>query len=177
MNTGFSFENPSTLPKFQKEYAQGIGGKYVATDSRSWGPKIADLANDPKYGGNTDNDYTKESGRKPGQYYVVQRARAGLDPWATPQTYDNAREFFNTGVTWNNSVNVAQNMDKGSYSLSLGNTTAEGIVPSTGLLRYNAKLTAQATLNNHWTTGFSGNFATSKIKKQTGANTGIIATV
>lgn len=177
VNTGFSFENPSTLPKFQKEYAQGIGGKYVATDSRSWGPKIADLANDPKYGGNTDNDYTKESGRKPGQYYVVQRARAGLDPWATPQTYDNAREFFNTGVTWNNSVNVAQNMDKGSYSLSLGNTTAEGIVPSTGLLRYNAKLTAQATLNNHWTTGFSGNFATSKIKKQTGANNGIIATV
>jgi len=115
VNTGFSFETPSTLPKFQKEYAQGIGGKYVATDSRSWGPKIADLANDPKYGGNTDNDYTKESGRKPGQYYVVQRARAGLDPWATPQTYDNAREFFNTGVTWNNSVNVAQNMDKGSY--------------------------------------------------------------
>ena len=107
----------------------------------------------------------------------MQRANAGLDPWATPQTYDNAREFFNTGVTWNNSVNVAQNMDKGSYSLSLGNTTAEGIVPSTGLLRYNAKLTAQATLNNHWTTGFSGNFATSKIKKQTGANNGIIATV
>ena len=80
VNTGFSFENPSTLPKFQKEYAQGIDGKYVPTDYRSWGPKIADLANDPKYGGNTDNDYTKEAGRKPGQYYVMQRANAGLDP-------------------------------------------------------------------------------------------------
>ena len=177
VNSGLSFDNISTMPKFQKEYAQGYGGQYKFDDSRSWGPKIADLANDPTYGGNTDNEYTKKFGKKPGQYYVMQRARAGLDPWATPQTYNNAKEFFRTGVTWNNSVNVAQTLDKGNYSISLGNTTSEGIIPSTGLLRYNAKLTAQATLNDHWTSGFSGNFSTSKIKKQTSANNGIIPTI
>ncbi len=177
INTGLSFDKVSTMPEFQKEFAQGYNGVYSPMDSRSWGPEIAELANDKVYGGNTDNDYTKKFGKKQGQYYVPQRANAGLDPWATPRTYDNADGFFNTGVTWNNSVNVAQSMDKGSYSVSLGNTTANGIVPSTGMDRYNAKMTGQAQLNKNWSTGFNGNFVFSKIKKQTGANNGIMATV
>lgn len=61
---------------------------------------------------------------------------------------------------------MAQSLDKGSYSLSLGSTTANGIVPSTGMDRYNAKLTAQAQLNKNWSTGFNGNFVYSKIKSK-----------
>ena len=177
VNTGVSFDKVSTMPDFQKEFAQGFNGAYSPMDSRSWGPKISELANDPVYGGNTDNAYTQKYGKKEGQYYVQQRANAGLDPWATPRTYNNAKDFFDTGVTWNNSVNVAQSLDKGSYAFSLGNTTSNGIVPSTGLNRYNAKLTAQVQLNKNWSTGFNGNFVYSKIKKQTGANNGIMATV
>ena len=177
INTGLSFDKVSTMPDFQKEFAQGFNGAFSPSDSRSWGPLISELANDPKYGGNTDNSYTQKFGKHQGQYYVDQRAKAGLDPWATPRAYDNAKDFFNTGVTWNSSANVAQSLDKGSYSLSLGSTTAKGIVPSTGMDRYNAKLTAQAQLSKNWSTGFNGNFVYSKIKKQTGANNGIMATV
>ena len=97
------------------------------------------MANDPVYGGNVQNEYT-EGGLHNGQYYVPQRAAAGLDPWATPQAYNNAKDFFQTGVTWSNSVNVAQSFDKGNYSFSLGNTTSDGIVRSTGMDRYNVKL-------------------------------------
>lgn len=43
-------------------------------------------------------------------YYVPQRALAGLDPWATPQVYDNIGEFFRTGYVWNNFVNVIQGL-------------------------------------------------------------------
>lgn len=177
INSGLSFDKVSTMPKFQKEFAQGEGGAYSPLSSLAWGPLIADLANDAVYGGNIDNEYTQAYGKKSGQYYVTQRAYAGLDPWATPQTYDNAEGFFNTGVTWNNSINVAQSFEKSNYSVSLGSTTANGIVPSTGLDRYNAKLTAQSQLNDNWSTGFSGNFVFSKIKKQTGGNDGIMATV
>lgn len=177
INTGLSFDKVSTLPDFQKEYSQGFGGNFLPTDSRAWGSKISELANDPTYGGNVENKYTAKYGMKPGQYYVPQRANAGLDPWATPRTYDNAKDFFNTGVTWNTSVNAAQSFDKGNYSFTLGNTTSNGIVPSTGLNRYNAKLASEVELSKHWSTGFNGNFVYSKIKKQTGANNGIIATV
>ena len=177
LNTNLSFEKVSTLPEFQKEYAQGANGVYSPYASTAWGPKIADLANDATYGGNTDNAYTQQYGKHEGMYYVPQRAAAGLDPWAVPQAYDNAKDFFNTGVSWSNNVNVAQAFDKGYYSFSLGNSTSDGIVPNTGMDRYNVKLNATANLSQNWTTGFSGNFITSKIKKQSSGNEGVVATI
>ncbi|MDR1918537.1 MAG: SusC/RagA family TonB-linked outer membrane protein [Tannerellaceae bacterium] len=175
-NSNLSFDRLSVLPEFQMEYAQGSSGKYNPTASTSWGPKITDLPNDPTYGGNTANAYTA-GGKKEGKYYVPQRAAAGLDPWAKPQAYKNAEAFFNTGLTWSNAVNVIQGFDKGNYSFTLGNMNSEGIVPSTGMDRYNAKLSAEAKLHPHWTTGFSGNFVTSTISKQSSANNGVTATV
>jgi len=42
-----------------------------------------------------------------------------------PQIYDNIEEFFDLSTTWNNSLNIAQALDRGSYSFSLGSTTQE----------------------------------------------------
>lgn len=182
INSGISFDEVSILPKFQTEYAQGslVKGKYTfnPNSSLSWGPKISELANDPTYGGNVANKYTA-GGLQKGKYYVPQRASAGLDPWATPQAYSNAKDFFKTGVSVNTNVNIAQALDnnKGHYSFSLGHTNTTGIVPSTGLARYNAKLGAQLKLNRYWSTGFNGNFVHSFLTKQTGANDGVVATV
>lgn len=175
-STNVAFDKIATLPELQSEFAQGTTGNFNPYSGFSWGPKISDLANDPVYGGNVQNAYTKD-GLHQGQYYVAQRAAAGLDPWATPQAYNNAKDFYNTGVTWSNSVNVAQAFDKGNYAFSLGNTHSDGIVPSTGMNRYNAKLSGEAKLHENWTTGFTGNFVTSKIKKQGTANDGVTATV
>lgn len=175
--TNFAFDVISTMPEFQNEFAQGTGGAYSPSASTSWGPKIAELANDAKYGGNTTNANTNRDGMKQGMYYVPQRAKAGLDPWVVPAVYDNANEFFNTGLTQSNAFNIAQGFDKGNFSLSLGNTMSNGIVPSTGLDRYNAKMSAEAQLSKNWKMGFSGNFVTSKLTKQSSANNGIVATV
>ncbi|WP_433901211.1 SusC/RagA family TonB-linked outer membrane protein [Sphingobacterium puteale] len=176
-NSNVSFDKVSVLPEFQTKYAQGTGGQYSPLSSMSWGPLIDQLANDATYGGNMDNDYTKEFGKQKDKYYVPQRANAGLDPWATPRVYNNAKDFFNVGNTFNNSFNIVQGFEKGSYALSLGATNADGIVPSTGMDRYTAKLSGEAKLSDKWTTGFTGNYVNSHISKQTGANNGIIATV
>lgn len=180
-NSNVSFDKVAVLPDFQTTYAQGSNGAYNPTASTSWGPKIEELSNDPNYGGNVSNAYSdaaKKNGiNTSGKYYVPQRALAGLDPWATPQSYNNAKDFFNTGKTWNNSLNVMQGFDKGSYSVSLGATNADGIVPSTGLDRYTAKISTDVNLSDKWSTGFTGNYVNSKISKQTGANNGIIATL
>lgn len=164
-------------PELQNEFGQGSGGSYDPYSGHSWGPKIADLANDPTYGGNTDNAFTQKMGKRQGQYYVPQRAEAGLDPWATPKAYNNMKDFFDTGITWSNNVNVSQNLDKGNYSFSLGNSHQEGIIPTTGMDRYNAKMSAEVQLSPNWSTGFNGNFVTSKIKKQSTANSGVTATI
>jgi TonB-linked SusC/RagA family outer membrane protein len=184
INSSLSFDKISTLPDFQTKYAQGTGGNYVPNASFSWGPLISELPNDaerppshPGYGGNTDNVNTRRDGMHPGMYYVPQLAAAGVDPWVVPQAYKNAEGFFQTGSTWSNSVNITQGLEKGNYSLSIGNMTSEGIIPSTGMDRYNAKMSAEAKLHPNWTMGFSGNFVASKITKQTSANNGIIATI
>ena len=43
--------------------------------------------------------------------------------------------------------------------------------------RYNVKMSAEAQLHPNWTTGFNGNFVTSKISKQSTANTSVVATI
>ena len=176
-SSNLSFDKISTLPELQQEYAQGSGGTFDPSSPFAWGPKISELANDPTYGGNTDNSYTSQYGKQSGKYYVPQLAAAGMNPWATPQAYNNMKDFFETGVSWSNNVNVAQRFDKGNYSFSLGNTTSNGIVPSTGMDRYNVKMSAEAQLHPNWTTGFNGNFVTSKISKQSTANTSVVATI
>lgn len=176
-NSNISADRVSILPDFQTTYAQGSGGLYKPTASTAWGPKISELPNDPVYGGNTDNAYTQKYGKHEGKYYVPQLADAGLDPWATPKAYDNAKNFFQTGWTQSNSLTVTKGIDGGSLAMSLGNTKSEGIVPGTGYERYNARFAGSTKLSKDFSMGFSGNFVASKLSKSTGANNGIIATI
>ena len=176
-SSSVSFDNLSRYPELQTTYAQGLGGKYGVLNSTSYGPKISELPNDSTYGGNTANANTDRDGMHTGQYYVTQRANAGLDPWATPQVYNNVKDYFNTGVIYNNSINIVNATDRGSYAFSLGSTNQTGIIPHTGMDRYNAKIAAETNLSDHFSASFNGNFINSDIDKAPSANDGLIATV
>lgn len=166
----------------QSTWAQGsptaTGYTFNPSASTNWGPKIVDLPNDKAYGGNVANSFNGNDATKyAGKYYVPQRLTGGLDPWVTPQVYDNVSEFFETGFTLNSSINVSQASDKTSYSVGFGNTTQTGIVPETSMDRYSAKAQAETQLNKYWKTGFATNYAQTYIKKAPGANDGLVATV
>ena len=143
ISENISFDMVSRNPKFQTTYAQGLKGEYVPNSSMSWGPKISELPNDPTYGGNTDNEYTQLYGIHEGMYYVPQRAAAGLDPWAEPKTYNNWKDYFQTGVTSTTGLNISQATDEGNYSLSLGYTNQDGIALNTGMKRWTGNATAE----------------------------------
>ncbi|CAA9200570.1 SusC/RagA family TonB-linked outer membrane protein [Flavobacterium collinsii] len=175
-NTSTSFETISKKPSTQNEYAQGTNGVFDPNSSMNWGPKISELPNDLKYGGNVSNALNGGVLR-PGKYYVPQRAKAGLDPWVAPQAYDNINDFFNTGVTINNSLNIAQSTEKTNYSFGVGTSKQDGIIPETGMNRYTAKAVVDTKLSNEWKTGFSFNYVQTKINKSTSANDGAIAGV
>jgi TonB-linked SusC/RagA family outer membrane protein len=174
-SSSFSADKIARLPEIQKTYAQGSSGVYAPQGGNSWGPRITDLPNDPTYGGNNFGHA--------GKYFVPQLATAlGLTrddeaAWVTPGTYDNAADYFRSGYVWNNSLNVVKATNAGNFSISLGNATQDGIVPGTGMERYNVKLAAESTMNDHFTTGFTGNFVYSRIDKQQGANDGIVSSV
>ena len=86
----------------------------------TWGPKITELPNDAKYGGNVANKYTNNGANlHQGQYYNTKYAAAGLDGWTTPQLYDNVGDFFKTGFTQNSTFGIAQTKKDVSYAFSL----------------------------------------------------------
>lgn len=164
-----SFETVSRTPDYQTEYAQGSYGFNSPNTSFSWGPKITDLPDDPNYGGNSQGH--------PGMYFVPQREKAGLDPWVTPQTYDNFGDYFDLGMTTTTSLNISQANDKGNIAFGIGNTTQDGIVPSTGMDRWNAKAAGETKLNEKWKMGFSSNYARTSIDKLPAANDASLAGV
>ena len=169
INQTSSFETVSRTPDYQKTWSQGQNGKFSPNSSLSWGGKISDLPNDPTYGGNGKGHE--------GMYKVPQLERGGLDPWVTPQFYDNFNDYFKIGHTFTTSVNISQANEKGNFSFGIANTTQDGIALNTGMDRWNAKANAEVKLSEHFTTGFSTNFSTNTIDKLTGANDGSLAGV
>ena len=176
LNTNISAQSMSREFKHQQVYAQGssIEKGYDPTSSQSWGPKIADLANDPNYGGNTDNTYTQASGKHQGMYYNPKRAAAGLDGWTTPETYDNLYDYLQTGCTENTNLSISQAINNLNYSFSISNSHQDGIIPSTGMDRWGGRGVVDWTINKEWKTGFSANYSSSEITSAPGANNGIM---
>ena len=176
LNTNISAQSMSREFKHQQVYAQGnaIDKGYDPTSSQSWGPKITDLANDPKYGGNTDNNYTKEFGKHQGMYYNTKRVAAGLDGWTTPETYDNLYDYLQTGCTENTNLSISQALANVNYSFSISNSHQDGIIPSTGMDRWGGRGVVDWTINKEWKTGFSANYSSSEITSAPGANNGIM---
>lgn len=172
-----TFDQVSRNPNFQTTYAQGSYGAYIPNASTSWGPKISDLPNDPTYGGNTDNAFTAQYGRQEGKFYVPQLAQGGLDPWRTPEVFNNWTDYFQTGYTNQNNLNVSQATQNGNYSIGFGITDQSGIALGTGMTRYNAKAAGERKLNNHFSVGYSANFSKSNIDKLSGANDGSLTGV
>lgn len=175
LNTNFSAQSMTREFKHQDVYAQGNNvSAYSPTSSMSWGPKIENLANDAKYGGNTDNDYTKTYGKHQGMYYNPKRADAGLDGWTTPEIYDNLYDYLQTGFTENTNLSISQAANNVNYSFSISNSHQDGIIPSTGMDRWGARAAVDWTINKEWKTGFSGNYTSSEITSAPGANNGIM---
>ena len=120
VNSGIAFERPFALPQFQNSYGQGNSG-LIATDSSqsgaSWGAPMQ------------------------GQSYV--------DYLYQPNTYkpqkDNVKDFFNTGLSLNNSIGVSAGGDKAQSYFSYTNNYAKGIIKNNDLNRhtFNYRITEQ----------------------------------
>jgi len=164
-----SFSKVSRTPDYQSTYAQGIYGTYVPNSSMSWGPKITDLPDDPTYGGNNNGH--------PGMFYVPQLDAAQLDPWVTPQAFNSWTNYFKTGYSMTNNIDVSQAVEKGNFALGLTETSQSGIADPAGMQRWNAKASAERNFGNNFSVGFSSNFSKTSIDKLSSGNDASLAGV
>lgn len=106
-NGGIQFANVARLPEMQNLYGQGYGGEQVEIENGSWGARLDGM--ERTYGRVYDNSQKAKS------YKAIK---------------NNLRSFFDTGVTYNNSVSFDGASDKGNYYVSLANINANGVYPT-----------------------------------------------
>ncbi|MBW6460156.1 MAG: SusC/RagA family TonB-linked outer membrane protein [Bacteroidales bacterium] len=166
LSTNFATDMVSRLPDVNQTYAQGYYEDFYPAFSYSWGPRISDLPDIPVYGGNNYEG-------KEGLFFDPYKGE-----WVTPTAYNNPKEFYNkNGTTFNNNINVSGVTKDGNYAIGFGATNQNGIVPNTGMDRYNAKAAGEFNISDKLKTGFSGNFSNASLQKLPSGNSSWLFTV
>ncbi|WP_162053766.1 SusC/RagA family TonB-linked outer membrane protein [Pontibacter pamirensis] len=138
----YSLDRVSVLPDLQSTYAQGSGGNYNRTTSLSWGPRIEGLG-------------------------TITNAIEGQEE---ARVYENVEPFFQTGHTFTNNITVANNGEIGNYAVSLGYTDQEGVIPTTGMNRFNGKVAGDFKAGAKVNIGASINYSDTHIDKVPGGS-------
>ncbi|PUZ27856.1 TonB-linked outer membrane protein, SusC/RagA family [Chitinophaga costaii] len=103
--SSLSFDDP-ILPKFQTKYAQGTGGVFY------------------------DGSLAEQTSQSWGPRIDTLKVNG-----APVKTYNPRKDFFQTGITTDNSISAAGNTEMSNYLLSFSSLKQNGIVPHTDYLR------------------------------------------
>jgi TonB-linked SusC/RagA family outer membrane protein len=137
-HTSVGFDQISQTQERQTKWAQGNNGVWIGGNANSYGPKISEL----EYDG--DPTYKWDPNGK----LVAKGAGNG-----TPAQYYDPYEFFQTGMTTNNRLNISSGNDNSSYYFSVSNLNQEGIVPNNEFGRTTMRLNATTKLDKRITLG------------------------
>ncbi len=155
-SSSVGFDMVSQLPERQSTYAQGLGGVWGATTNGNFGPAIADL----EYDGIATN-----------QSEFGSLVPVGTGNGMPAQAYD-AYDFFQTGISTNNSLSISNGNDQGSFFFSMSNLEKDGIVPNNHFGRTTLRLNATTKLHEKVTLGTDFSYANSVATQiQKGSNT------
>ncbi|WP_241686616.1 SusC/RagA family TonB-linked outer membrane protein [Flavobacterium sp. YO12] len=142
VSSGITISQVATLPSFQNSFGQGSNGRFSYVDGKgggindgvdeSWGPKL--------------------DGRLIPQFYSNGQAVPFV---ANP---DNVRDFFNTGLTFDNSISVARSDDKSDFRLGINNQKQNGTVPNSEVNKTNFTINTNYQISKSVKIGVTGNY-------------------
>ncbi len=155
VSQSLTFDRVNKLPGQQQLFAQGIllGGvptyRGPLESNRSWGPRLDTL----RYDGNSDYRFS------PLGTIVGQSAPNAT---ATPVSpFDNADNFFQTGITSNTHLSLTGGNETTTYYLSAGYLQQTGIIPNSDFQRVSVKLTGDTKLTEKLKVSASANYVQS----------------
>ncbi|MFH6937686.1 SusC/RagA family TonB-linked outer membrane protein [Flavobacterium sp. FlaQc-30] len=142
VSSGITISQVATLPSFQNSFGQGSNGRFSYVDGKgggindgvdeSWGPKL--------------------DGRLIPQFYSNGQAVPFV---ANP---DNVKDFFNTGLTFDNSISVARSDDKSDFRLGINNQKQNGTVPNSEVNKTNFTINTNYQISKSVKIGVTGNY-------------------
>jgi len=131
-SSGISFEKVNRLPQLQNKWVQGSYGNILWNGTTSWGAMADTLSYDdgdnPK---NVNGNLVSSSDTS---------ASGAFEP------YDNVGSFFQTGVTYDNSLSLSGGNDMANYRFSIGNMNQKGMIPTSTFKRTSISIGGEAAL-------------------------------
>ncbi|WDF55270.1 SusC/RagA family TonB-linked outer membrane protein [Mucilaginibacter sp. KACC 22063] len=130
ISSSFGIDKVQKLPTLQNEYGSGYDGEYDPIENTNWGPRL--------------DGHMVQSGPtiNPGTPGELKR----MIPYSAVP--NNAKDFFNTGKTWNNTVAFSGGNDKSSFYTSFSDVEVSGVIPMDKFRRNTVKLSGSSQLNN-----------------------------
>jgi TonB-linked SusC/RagA family outer membrane protein len=148
VSSSTSLERAYVLLQRQDQYGQGFGLPFAAVpgfdsgENWSWGPAFDGRVRPWTSPVDADGDGNLEYLSRP--YSAVK---------------DQLQNFFRTGATYQNGINLSGGTDKLTYYTSFSNTTQDGILENTDYQRNTVKFAATAKLNERISSSFSVSYA------------------
>jgi TonB-linked SusC/RagA family outer membrane protein len=126
------FSNPLKLWDIQNQYAAGTNGKYDPAADTNFGPKL-------------DGSVSAVQNGSPGYY------PNGTNATTRPLVFRyDLNDFFQTGLSRDNAIDISGGSDKISYRLGYNNTASTGIVPNTDLTKNNYTMKVNFKITPKW---------------------------
>ncbi len=150
VSSNVTFETPLLLPKFQNTYGSSVNLATNTISDNSWGPKMSTY---------TDAELSLTGGE--GQNIRLRR-----------KGKNDARDFFETGSTFNNSISFSGGTKKIKTYFSYGNTRSNGMIQNNTFMRHSLALRQSYSLfKDILNVDVSLNYVNQKTKNRPGGGT------
>jgi TonB-linked SusC/RagA family outer membrane protein len=149
INSSVQFSEVYALPEYQNKYGGGPNAPFIQED----GQLFVQMGNDESWGPRLD-------GRMVRQWYSFDDVN-GLNGQATPWVAHpgNVKDFFNTGVSFNNDVSLSKGGEDYSYRLSFSRLDKNGVYPESQLERNQIGFNGRADFSENLTGAISVNYS------------------
>lgn len=164
-NSSVDFESIAFLPKRQRNYGQGWYGKKVNVENGAWGPAF----NDPAYAGTMqpygiplyDFDGNGTIDINPNDATPTGDEGGSIMSTYAPYGKDNARDFFQNGTIFQNTLSISSGNSNGYFGMTLGSLEKEFVIADDKLSRYSALIKGGVKIDK-WSFDGQVNFIRSK---------------
>ncbi|WP_116127420.1 SusC/RagA family TonB-linked outer membrane protein [Lewinella sp. IMCC34183] len=165
ISSGVQFNQVALLPDYQNQYGGGTRPTFNTFDfdedihPAEWrefqGQPLVDYSFDGSWGPELDGTLVRHwDSWFPGENF------GELRPWvASP---DNVRDFYETGVQFNNNVSIAGGNDQTTFRLSYTNNDNSGVYPTSTLKRNTINVSATQKLGSKLTAAINGNYVNTR---------------
>jgi TonB-linked SusC/RagA family outer membrane protein len=140
--SNYNMVEVNRLPKYQNQYAQGLGGIFDPNALDSWGPKIE---------GQTVKNY--------------------LGNEETLTAYpNNVDDIFKRGSNFQNSINFSGGNEKSNFLVSYSNLKEDGVIKNNELTRNTFKVNVRSQLTNKLNVEGSANYFNTRSQRTPNGN-------